>query len=103
VATSLPMPNITYRTKKLADVADLNNLLGYKGNYMIFPLTENNYLTLHMMQDYLDIGDEITVRDPDEFGNVTLDEIQEFATCVYQQDQEKFNKYQDQFKKLIID
>jgi hypothetical protein len=103
VATSLPMPTVSTYTKKLADVADLNNLLGYKGNYMMFPLTENNYLTLHMMQDYLEIGDVITVRDPDEFGNFTLDEIQEFATCVYQNDRELFERNKEQFKKLVID
>lgn len=103
IAASLPMPDISIDTKKLADVADLDNLLGFKGNYMIFPLKENNYLTLHMMQDYLDVGDEITVRDPDEFGNYTLDELQEFATCVYKKDPETFLKYQVQFKKLIID
>src|SRR5205807_2837258 len=103
VAVSLPLPNISITNKKLADVADLNNLLGYKGNYMMFPLTENNYLTLHMMQDYLEIGDEITVRDPDAFGNHTLDELQELATCVYEKDPQTFLKYQDQFKKLIID
>lgn len=103
VATSLPVPNISITNKKLADVADLNNLLGYKGNYMMFPLTENNYLTLHMMQDYLEVGDELTVRDPDEFGNHTLDELQEFATCLYEHDKDAFNKHQDQFKKIMID
>ena len=52
--------------KKLVDVADLDKVLGYKGNYTIFALKENNYITLHMMQDYLDVGDELTLRDPDE-------------------------------------
>src|SRR6185312_3204870 len=33
---SLPMPDVTVTTKKLVDVADLNTVLGYKGNYMIF-------------------------------------------------------------------
>jgi hypothetical protein len=56
-----------------------------------------------MMQDYLEIGDEITARDPDEFGNHTLDELQEFATCLYEHDKEAFNKHKDQFKKIMID
>lgn len=103
VATSLPVPNISIINKKLADVANLNNLLGYKGNYMMFPLTENNYLTLHMMQDYLQVGDELTVQDPDEFGNHTLDELQEFATCLYEHDRDAFNEHQVQFKKIMID
>ena len=38
---------------------------------MVFALKENNYITLHMMQDYLDVGDELLLRDPDELGNYT--------------------------------
>jgi hypothetical protein len=102
--TSLPNPNFCLTMKKLVDVADMDNLLGYKGNYMIFPLKENNYLTLRMMQDYLEVGDEITLRDPDEFGNYTLEEIQKLAGCMYKHDPGEFDtKYKDKFKKLIID
>jgi hypothetical protein len=103
LSTTLPLQNVSVTNRKLADVADLNNLLGYKGNYMMFPLTENNYLTLHMMQDYLEIGEEITVRDPDEMGQYSLDELQSFATCLFQHDKEEFNKYKDQLKKIMID
>ena len=38
----------------LRDLADLDSLIGYKGNYMMFPLREHNYLTAWMIQDYLD-------------------------------------------------
>ena len=71
-----PMPTVDVEWKKLVEVADLDNVLGYKGNYMIFPLKENNYITLHMMQDYLDVGDELLLRDPDETGDYTIDELQ---------------------------
>lgn len=99
----LPMPAVTFPTKKLVEVANLDDLLGFKGNYMIFPLKENNYLTLHMMQDYLEVGDKITVRDPDELGNYTLDELQELAACIYKKSPETFEKYADQLKKAMID
>jgi hypothetical protein len=99
----LPMPKVTFPTIKLVQVAELDNLLGYKGNYMIFPLKKNNYLTLHMMQDYLEVGDEVTIRDPDEFGNYTLDELQEFAACVHKKDPDTFIKNKDKFKQLMID
>ena len=79
VTMTLPMPEVTVETKKLVEVADLDNVLGYKGNYMIFPLKENNYITLHMMQDYLEVGDELLLRDPDEFGNYSVEELQELA------------------------
>ncbi|MBZ5538118.1 MAG: hypothetical protein LAO31_19370 [Acidobacteriia bacterium] len=103
VDISIPMPDVTFETKKLVDVADIDNLLGYKGNYMIFPLKDNNYLTLHMMQDYLNIGDVVTLRDPDELGSYTLDEIQELAACVYRKDKDTFLKFENDFKKLMID
>ena len=39
-----------------------------------YPLRENNYLTLHMMQDYLEVGDDLRLRDPDESGDYTIDD-----------------------------
>ena len=67
----MPMPPVTVSTtKKLVEVADLDKVLGYKGNYAIFPLKENNYITLHMMQDYLEVSDELRLRDPDEFAQL---------------------------------
>jgi len=98
----LPPPTVSVTTRSLVDVADLDNLLGYKGNYMIFPLKQNNYLTLHMMQDYLEVGDDVVVRDPDPFANYTIDEIQQLATCLYQRDPATFNQYSDQIKQLMI-
>jgi hypothetical protein len=99
----LPPPTVSVSTRKLVEVADIDNLLGYKGNYMIFPLKQNNYLTLHMMQDYLEVGDDVVVRDPDPFGIYTIDEIQQLATCLYQRDQKTFDKYRDQIMQLMID
>jgi hypothetical protein len=81
VEATLPMPEVTVERKKLVDVADLDNVLGYKGNYMIFALKENNYITLHMMQDYLDVGDDLLLRDPDELGNYSIEELQELAAA----------------------
>lgn len=39
-------PTLSAATKKLHQVADIDSLIGYKGNYMIFPLTDfDNYMT----------------------------------------------------------
>jgi hypothetical protein len=103
VTGSLPIPKVSVTTKKLVDVADLDKVLGYKGNYMIFALRENNYITLHMMQDYLEVGDELFVRDPDEFANWTLDEVQELAACVHRKDPDLFKRHSDEFKQMMID
>ena len=103
LSASLPMPKVTVTTKKLVEVADLDNVLAYKGNYMVFALKENNYITLHMMQDYLEVGDELILRDPDEFGNYTVDDLQALATCMNRSDPESFKKYREKFKQAIID
>ena len=49
---------------------------------MIFPLKENNYVTLHMMQDYMDLHETARLWDPDEAGNYTIDELKEVAMKV---------------------
>ena len=54
----------------LKEIADLDHLLGYKGNYMIFPLTAEHPLTTYMMQDYLDEHGQI--RDPDQSMHAVL-------------------------------
>ena len=49
---SLTFGDFEIKWKPLVEVADLDNVLGYKGNYAVYPLRENNYLTYHMMQNY---------------------------------------------------
>lgn len=39
---NIPMPEVEIEWKPLVEVADLDNVLGYKGNYAIYPLKENN-------------------------------------------------------------
>jgi hypothetical protein len=95
-------PKVGITVKKLVEVADLDTVLGYKGNYMIFALKDNNYLTLYMMQEYLDVGAELRLRDPDEFGNFTVDELEEIATCAFKRDPDEFAKYRVDFKNILI-
>jgi hypothetical protein len=102
-SVSLPMPAFTLTTKKLVEVADLENVLAYKGNYMVFALKENNYITLHMMQDYLDVDEVLGLRDPDELGNYSVDELRDFAQCIVRTKPELFAKHRDDFKQLLID
>lgn len=100
---SLPMPEVTVTTKKLVEVANLDKVLGYKGNYAIFALNENNFITLHMMQDYLEVSDKVSLRDPDDMANYSVDELQRLAECMYRKNPDEFRKNQDRFKRLIID
>jgi hypothetical protein len=59
----------------LVDVADLDNPLGYKGNYIIFPLVDSCYLTTYMLSSY--INNYLGIIDPDgsdDFDAETFDD-----------------------------
>jgi hypothetical protein len=104
VQVQLPVPEVEIEWKTLVEIAELDEVLGYKGNYAIYRLKENNYLTLHMMQDYLEVSDEVTIRDPDDVANYTVDDLQKLATCLYEENKKTFhNKYENQIRQLIID
>jgi hypothetical protein len=62
----------------LVEVADLDSFLGFKGNYMIFPLRESNALTDYMMHPYVLAGlDELV--DPDDSTNWTLEDFAKYV------------------------
>lgn len=65
---------------RLGDIADLDNLLGFKGNYMVFPLRRNNALTDFMMTPYYDPFSGI--RDPDQLATWTPHEFAEYVCCL---------------------
>lgn len=65
----------------LAVAADLDEPLGFKGNYMIFRLRESNPVTDLQMAPYVVAGwNEIV--DPDDIGNWTLDEFVRYVNCL---------------------
>jgi hypothetical protein len=64
----------------LAEIADLDSPLGYKGNYMIFPLKQSNALTDFMMMPYVD--SELGLHDPDELGNWTPEDFTKYVACL---------------------
>jgi hypothetical protein len=64
----------------LAEVADLDSPLGYKGNYMIFPLKQSNALTDFMMMPYVDT--ELGIHDPDDLGSWTPEDFADYARCL---------------------
>ncbi len=71
--------NIEFET--LEEVADIDNMLGFKGNYMMFPLKRSNVLTDFMTIPYLDPVNGLI--DPDPLGNWTLSSFAEYACCLY--------------------
>jgi hypothetical protein len=64
----------------LGEMADLDNLLGFKGNFMIFPMRAGNDLTDFMMMPYYDQVAQLV--DPDPLGNWTLHDFVEYVCCL---------------------
>jgi hypothetical protein len=64
VQMTLPAPSAAWKEHELVEMADLDSPLGFKGNFIIFPLKEHCYLTLYMLQDFID-GFTNGLRDPD--------------------------------------
>jgi hypothetical protein len=63
---------------ELVEVADIDNPIGYKGNYMIFPLKKSNDLTDFMLLEFMD--EYFGIRDPDEAGAYTRSELEAWLT-----------------------
>lgn len=75
--TTVTVPS---ETVPLRQVADLDNPLGYKGNYIIFPLLKDNVVTSFMKAPYLDNVKRL--QDPDPAGNWTLESFTEYLCCL---------------------
>lgn len=69
-------------TVRLGDVADLEHPIGYKGNFMVFPLRQHNVLTKYLALPYLDYRDGAC--DPDLLANYTPTEIVAYADAARQ-------------------
>src|SRR4029079_5246333 len=69
---SLPRPTLSEQPKKLHQVADIDTLLGFKGNYMIFPLTDfDNYMTWYLIHNYVDFdASGAFLSDPDQTADI---------------------------------
>lgn len=77
----LPKPTLG-PPRPLHQVADLDTLLGFKGNYGIFPLKLDNPLTDYMAQEYLD--GYFGIMDPDPLGRIpTTEEALDLVECAW--------------------
>jgi hypothetical protein len=98
-------PVIEVQEKTLAEVAELDNLLGFKGNYMIFPLIRSNVLTDFMMAPYVD--SEFGLLDPDATGNWSLEEFEQLYCCLKERLGDKFVEIEpalkDFYRQLLLD
>jgi hypothetical protein len=92
--------NITVETDAvpLAQIADLDQPLGFKGNYMIFPLRKSNALTDMMMVPYVD--SELGLHDPDELGSWTPDDFAHYSRCLLKEHRKAEDLTESQYKAL---
>jgi hypothetical protein len=56
-------------------------VLGFRGNYMIFPMKEHNALTEFMAAPYVDSA--FGAMDPEELANVNLEEYSRYVCCLH--------------------
>ncbi|HZI47683.1 MAG TPA: hypothetical protein VFD75_07775, partial [Pyrinomonadaceae bacterium] len=86
--------------RPLVEVADLDTLLGFKGNYMIFPLKEHNALTEFMAAPYVDSA--FGAMDPDELSNINLTDYGKYVCCLHDKlPAEEFEKLKPELKKWL--
>lgn len=97
---TIPLDPFVRVKKRLSDVADLDRLLGYKGNYMLFSVKEPSYLHWYMMQDYVDPATG-GLRDPDEFANMTTDQLVKAICCLKKRDPALFAAERPNLMKMI--
>jgi hypothetical protein len=69
-------PDLTFAP--LVEIADPDSFMGFKGNYMIFPLRQTNALTDYMMHPYVVAGLNELV-DPDDIGNWALEDFAKYV------------------------
>ncbi|MCO5963688.1 hypothetical protein [Sinorhizobium meliloti] len=101
--------SVTEDAVTLAEIADLDRPLGFKGNYIIFPLKVSNPLTDLMMTPYID--SELGLRDPDELGGWSPEDFAEYARCLVKAHRENGmseadlkkleDKLEDQYRKIV--
>lgn len=86
--------------KKLVEIADLDNILGYKGNYMIFATKKRNRLHQYMMRQYVD-NYTGKLRDPDNLGQHSTQELIDYLKCLRKSNPQAYEQEKDTVLTLI--
>lgn len=79
----IPVDDAEQNTARLTEIADLDSPVGYKGNYMVFPLKTCTFLTDYMMNEYVD--DYFGIRDPDDLAEFTSEELRQFVELKHEE------------------
>ena len=90
-------PDVKY--KALVEVADLDSVLGFKGNYMMFPLKKHNGLTKLMAAPYVD--EAFGAMDPDQLSSVSLEELSRYICCLHGENPTEFEELKPVLKEWL--
>jgi hypothetical protein len=77
-----PEVQILQGEQTLAEVAHLDDLLGFRGNYLLFPLKEPNPLTEFMLAPYVDAGWKLM--DPDDPAGLSLHQFARYVCFLHE-------------------
>ncbi len=72
-----PVLKLSEEDRPIEEVADLGTLLGFIGNYMVFPMKKHNALTEFMVMPYVDAS--FGAMDPDQLSNISLNEYERYV------------------------
>ena len=98
-------PGIDLSSMRLHQVADIETLLGFKGNYMIFPLVNfDNYIVWYLMQHYIHFDDSagVIAADPDPTTDMTLDQLKAAMVAIHARDPESFAANEPAFQQAMM-
>lgn len=101
---SLPKPTLSEQPKKLHQVADIDTLLGFKGNYMIFPLTDfDNYMTWYLIHNYVDFdASGAFLSDPDQTADIDPSTVEAAMAVIKTKAPDTFAANGDKFVDVMV-
>jgi hypothetical protein len=101
----LSKPTLSNDSKKLHQVADVDNLIGFKGNYMIFPLVDfNNYMAWYLIHNYVELDPTagLVVSDPDPDSGANPKDLEAAMKAIHAQDPSSFAEYEAKFEEIML-
>jgi hypothetical protein len=104
-SASFPPPTLCAEMKKLHQVADIDSLIGFKGNYMIFPLVDfNNYMAWYLVHNYVELDPTagLIVSDPDPDADATPQALENAMKAICARDPATFAENETQFEEVML-
>jgi len=97
-------PTPSPQPSKLHQIANLDNLLGFKGNYMMFPLVNfHNYMAWYLVHPYISFdGNSVTAADPDPDADLTISQLKEGMSNIYAKHQDTFAANEAYFEETML-